>query len=145
MMASLDAHDPSPAREDASLAKTPIDTRASHPNEDEDEDEGQGGVLRLLSAAVSPVHTVPAVCQQLYVNSGNKKMVLYLLSIGLKNNSSKPLVAFDKEPWCSFPKNLFRSPKNANLVKEICRHADLSRNMTSLARPTNWTRMQMIE
>jgi hypothetical protein len=76
------------------------------------------------------------VCQQLYVNSGNKKMVLYLLSIGLKKNSSKPLVAFDKEPWCSFPKNLFRSPKNANLVKEICRRADLSRNMTSLARPT---------
>ena len=145
-MTSLDTHDPPPAHEVASLAETPNDALASHPNEDEDEDEGQGEVLRSQSAAVSSVHTtVPAVCQQLYVDSGNDKMVLYLLSIGLKNNNSEPFVAFDKQPWCLLPKNQFRSPKNSDLVKDIRRRADLSRNMTSLPRPTNWTRMQMME
>ena len=144
-MTSLDTHDAPPVHEDASPAETPNDVFASHPNEDEDEDKGQGGVLHSQSAAVSSVHTVPAVCRQMYVDSGNDKMVLYLLSIGLKNNKSKPLVAFDKEPWCWLSKNQFRSPKNSDLVKEIRRRADLSRNMTSLPRPTNWTRMQMME
>ena len=114
-MTSHDTHDPSSAHEDASLvAETPNDAHAYHPNEDEDKDEGQGGILRSQSAA--SVHTVPAVpaavCQQLYVDSGNDKMVLYLLSIGLRNNNSKPLAAFDKEPWRSLPKNQFGSPKN---------------------------------
>jgi hypothetical protein len=144
VMTSLDTHDPPPAHEDASLADTTNGARASHC----DEAEGQGGVLRSsLSAAVCSAHTptVPAVCQQLYVDSGNDKRVLYLLSIGLKNNNNEPIVAFDKDPWCSLPKNQFRSPKNSDLVKEIRRRADLSRNMTSLPRPTNWTRMQMME
>lgn len=144
-MTSLDTHDPPPACEDASLTEAPNDAHAPHPDEDEDEGHGQGGVLGSQSPAVCSVHTVPAVCQQLYIDSGNDKMVLYLLSIGLKNNSSEPLVAPDKEPWCSLPKNQFRSTKNSDLVKEIRRRADLSRNMTSLPRPANWTRMQMME
>ena len=117
-MTSHDTHDPSSAHEDASLvAETPNDAHAYHPNEDEDKDEGQGGILRSQSAA--SVHTVPAVCRQMYVDSGNDKMVLYLLSIGLKNNDGEPLVAFDKETWCSLPKNRFRAPNNTDLVKEI--------------------------
>ena len=73
-------------------------------------------------------------------------MVLYLLSIGLKSNNGEPLVASDKEPWRSLPKNQFRAPKNTDLVKEIRRRANLrSRNMTLLPRPTNWARMQMME
>ena len=114
----------------------------SHP----DENEQEQGVLNPLAAFALPAR-VPAVCQQLYVDSGNDKMILYLLSIGLKNTEGVPLASFDKEPWwCSLPKNQFRSPKNTDLVKEIRRRANLlSRNMTSLPRPTNWARMQMMD
>ncbi len=131
-MASLDTYDPPPAHD----APLPNVAGASHPD-----DDGRG--LGLLNPELSARE--PAVSQQLYVDSGNDKVVLYLLSIGLKNNDGEPLVAIDKEPWCSLPKNQFRSPRNTDLVKEIRRRANLSRNMTSLPRPTNWARMQMME
>jgi hypothetical protein len=149
MMTSLDAHDPPPTHEDASRAETQnIAATSSHPDH---EDERQGILSELPAAVAVPavcvVRAVPAVCQELYVDSGNDKMVLYLLSIGLKNILGEPLVAFDKEPWCSLPKNQFRSPKNTDLVTEIRRraHEGVSRNMTSIPRPTNWTRMQMMD
>ncbi len=69
-----------------------------------DKDERRQRGLNPLSAAVAvptdgavPAQ-VAALCQQLYVDSGNKKMALYLLSIGLKSNDGEPPVAFDKEP-----------------------------------------------
>ncbi len=123
-MTSLDTYDPPPAHEDALITESPSVAAGVAPHPVDEDERGQRG-LNPLSAAFAvptvgavPVQ-VPAVCQHLYVDSGNNKVVLYLLSIGLKNNDGEPLVAFDKETWCSLPKNRFRAPNNTDLVKEI--------------------------
>jgi hypothetical protein len=62
MMTSLDTNDPPPAHEE-----TPnVAAGVSHP----DENEQEQGVLNPLAAFALPAR-VPAVCQQLYVDSGN--------------------------------------------------------------------------
>ena len=53
---------------------------------------------------------------QLYVNSGNDKKVLYLLCIGLTDNSgTAPLFSFEQEPWSRLPKPSLR-PRNIDYV-----------------------------
>jgi hypothetical protein len=150
-MTSLDTYDPPPAHKDALITESPSVAAgvAPHPV-DKDEREQRGLNPLSETVAVPTVGTVPAqvpgVCQHMYVDSGNNKMVLCLFSMGLKNKNGEPLVAFDKEPWCSLPKNQLQAPKNTDLVKEIRRRANLQlRNMTLLPRPTRWARMQMME
>ncbi|KAI2497898.1 hypothetical protein MHU86_16596 [Fragilaria crotonensis] len=82
-------------------------------------------------------------CKKLYVDSGNDKTILYVLSIGLEHDS-EPLFSLEQEPWSTLSKNALRPPKNSDLVKEVKRRATAS-NMRSVPRPSNWTRNQIIE
>ena len=84
-----------------------------------------------------------SVCNKVYVDSGNDKSTLYVLSIGLEHNN-EPLFSLEQEPWSTLSKNTLRPPKNSDLVKEVRRRA-IASNMRSAPRPSNWTRNQMIE
>jgi hypothetical protein len=84
-----------------------------------------------------------SACKKVYVDSGNDKTTLYVLSIGLEHDN-EPLFSLEQEPWSTLSKNTLRPPKNSDLVKEVRRRATAS-NMRSAPRPTNWTRNQMIE
>jgi hypothetical protein len=70
--------------------------------------------------------------QQLYVDAGNEKKVLYLFCIGLNrsNNSNEPLFSFEQEPWSFLPKNLLR-PRNVDYVHEITRLPTTAMNLCS--------------
>jgi hypothetical protein len=128
-----------------------IDRNTSSPEAADHREEEEN---RVRSATTVPVEVVgettllPAVCQALYVDSGNDKTVLCVLAIGLKKNDGTPLFTVNEEPWCSLTKQQFRSPKNADMVKEIRRRAkSVSRNSMSatLPMPANWTKSQLFE
>lgn len=81
MMTSLEtAYDPPPAHEDALHTETPGNVAgASNPAADvgvRGQQEGLDSALSAAFVAVKPTPQVPSVCQQLYVDSGNDKMVL---------------------------------------------------------------------
>jgi hypothetical protein len=78
--------------------------------EDEDEEEGIPGEQGAC-----------CLSQQLYIDSGNKKKLLYLLSIGVRDNNTEPLFSFDKEPWSHLPKTSFMCPRNSDFVSKIAR------------------------
>ena len=93
------------------------------------------------------------VSQQVNIDSGNEKKVLYLLCIGLTslpNNDddsgtsdgsaeNKPLFCFDDEPWSLLPKTAIPRPQNRDYVAEIIRRATLY-SIFPLPRPVNWSR-----
>lgn len=103
------------------------------------------------------------VSQQVYIDSGNEKKVLYLLSVGLYGRSTsgvddsddssrsscadeeedKPLFSFDDEPWSLLPKTVMR-PQSKDYVTEIVRRATLFA-ISPLPRPVNWPRTRQIE
>ena len=83
------------------------------------------------------------VSEQVYVDSGNEKKVLYLLCIGLTINE-QPLFSLDSEPWSILPKTSFVRPKNTDYVREITRRARLF-NIAQIPRPSNWTRGRTLE
>ena len=72
------------------------------------------------------------VSQQVYIDSGNEKRVLYLLSVGLSGPSGadndddsssgvekdQPLISFDDEPWSLLPQSVMR-PQSKDYVAEI--------------------------
>jgi hypothetical protein len=93
-----------------------------------------GGVI--LSEGIS-------LCQQLYIESGNEKKVLYLLSIGLMNHNNEPLFSFEREPWSLLPKTSLR-PRSNEYVNKIVRRANLF-SITPVPRPNNWTRVQIMD
>ena len=81
---------------------------------------------------------------QIYVDSGNDKKVLYLLCIGLTDNSgTTPLFSFEQEPWSRLPRSSLR-PRNIDFVREIARRASLY-DVNPQPRPSNWTRIQINE
>ena len=86
--------------------------------------------------------------QEVYVDSGNSKKVLYLLSIGLtaddNNNNNAPLFSFDREPWSALGKTSVVRPRNTDYVNEIVRRANLF-NIVPLPCPSNWTRVRTLE
>ena len=92
------------------------------------------------------------VSQDVYVDSGNKKQILHLLSIGLtetgadNNNGNEPLFSFDREPWSTLPKTSLASmrPRNTDYVHEIVRRANLF-HIVPVPRPSNWTRERTLE
>ena len=75
---------------------------------------------------------------QIYVNSGNQKKVLFLLSLGLclSETDDSPLFSFENEPWSRLPKTEMR-PVNVEFAKEIVRRARLLR-VLPMPRPLNW-------
>ncbi len=101
------------------------------------------------------------VSQQVYIDSGNEKKVLYLLSVGLYGRSTsgvdddddgssscseeedKPLFSFDDEPWSLLPKTEMR-PQSKDYVTEIVRRATLFA-ISPLPCPVNWPRTRQIK
>ena len=97
------------------------------------------------------------VSQQVYIDSGNEKKVLYLLYVGLNGPSGadndddsssgvekdKPLFSFDDEPWSLLPKSVMR-PQSKDFVTEIVRRASLFA-ISPLPCPVNWPRTRQIE
>ena len=75
--------------------------------------------------------------QQIYIDSGNEKKVLFLLSIGL-NYNNKPLFSFEREQWPCLPETFLR-PRNNDYVHEIKQRANLF-NIHPIPRPSNWLR-----
>jgi hypothetical protein len=69
-----------------------------------------------------------SVCQKVYINSGNDKTILYMLSIGLKHDN-EPLFSLEQEPWSTLSKNTLLPPKNSRLVKEVLRRRATSSSM----------------
>ena len=104
-------------------------------------EENATGTLSLLDVDYVSIHR-SSVCKKFYVESGNDKTVLYVLSIGLVHDN-ETLFSLEQEPWSTLLKKSLRPPKNSDLVHEIRRRATAS-NM-KLPRPYNWTRIQMIE
>jgi hypothetical protein len=89
------------------------------------------------------------VSEQVYVESGNEKKVLYLMCLGLThrtNNDSEeqPLFSFEQQPWSMLPKNSLLRPKNSDFVHEITRRTHLF-NIVPVPRPSNWSRAQIME
>ena len=81
---------------------------------------------------------------QMYIDSGNDKKVLYLLCIGLTDSSgTSPLFSFEQEPWSRLPKTSLR-PRNMDYVREIARRASLF-DVHPVPRASNWTRIQINE
>ena len=85
-----------------------------------------------------------SVCQKVYVNSGNDKMLLYVLSIGLEHNNEHHF-SLEQEPWSALSKNALRPPKNSHLVKEVLLRRATASKMWLTPRPRNWTQNQMME
>ena len=95
------------------------------------------------SAAVLPPEdedTCP--CRQHYEDSGNKKKVLYLMSIGVTHNNA-PLILFEMPPWSLLQKTVMH-PKNADFGIEIARRAKLYKILPS-PRPRIWSRKATIK
>jgi hypothetical protein len=87
----------------------------------------------------------PCVSEQVYIDSGNCKKILYLLCIGTTTplSDNAPLFSLDEEPWSTLPKSTFH-PKNNDFVSEIVRRAK-ELKLDPLPRPTNWNRVRTIE
>lgn len=89
------------------------------------------------------------VSEQVYVESGNEKKVLYLMCIGLRyrsndNDEEQPLFSLKEEPWSLLPKNSHVRPKNTEYIVEVTRRTELF-NIVPAPRPSNWTRIQIME
>jgi hypothetical protein len=103
-----------------------------------------------VDAAADEGEVIPAqggcVSQEAYIDSGNNKKVLHLLSIGLTadNNDNEPLFSFDREPWSVLAKTSVMRPRNTDYVNEIVRRANLF-HIVPLPRPSNWTRERTLE
>jgi hypothetical protein len=82
--------------------------------------------------------------QKIYIESGNDKKVLFLLCIGLNDNTDIPLFSFENEPWSRLPKNSSMRPRNTDFVHEITRRAKLY-NILPVPRASNWKRPQITE
>jgi hypothetical protein len=80
--------------------------------------------------------------QQIHIDSGNDKKVLFLLSIGLDHHN-KPLFSFEQEPWSLLPKT-FLCPRNNEFVHEIKWRANVF-NIHPVPRPSNWTKVQTMD
>jgi hypothetical protein len=112
---------------------------SSHSNNEDETNSAGDEVTRAQGSCIS---------EQIYIQSGNDKKVLHLLSIGLtdNNNNSKeePLFSLDQEPWLKLPKSSIIRPRNNDYVHEIARRANLF-HIIPAPRPKNWTRAQTLE
>ena len=83
--------------------------------------------------------------QQVYVNSGNQKKVLFLSCLGLcfSATDDTPLFSFETEPWSLLPKTEMR-PVNVDFAKEVAQRSKLL-GIHPTPRPLNWPKSQKIE
>ena len=117
---------------------------------EQDEQEGRNDVNESILLTTTPLFLPGggencSVSEQVYIDSGNEKKILFLLCIGLRNHDNEqPLFSLESEPWSLLPKTTILRPKNSDYVKEITRRATLF-NIAPLPRPSNWTRVQTLE
>ena len=66
--------------------------------------------------AAASAHDGCGLCQKLFIDSGNDKKVLHLMSIGVSadNNNEEPLFSFEREPWSLLPKTVGMRPCNTD-------------------------------
>ncbi len=116
--------------------------------DDSPESVEESQVATMVPEYVSTPHS-SSECKKVYVESGNDKSMLYVLSIGqtgLDHDHDEPLSSLEQEPWSRLPKNALRPPKSSDLGKEVRRRAAIDNNNTRPGpRPSNWTCNQMIE
>jgi hypothetical protein len=110
--------------------------------DDDDDVLDRDNVAAFSLGAGVPEDVGSCQSKQVYIDSGNDKKVLFLLSIGLRFNN-EPLLSVDKEPWSTLPKTVLR-PRNNDFINEVLRRAK-DMNMNPLPRPSNWNRLQTME
>jgi hypothetical protein len=66
--------------------------------------------------AISSEEGECGLCQKLFIDSGNDKKVLHLMSIGVSADKEnvKPLFLFECEPWSLLPKTVGMCPHNTD-------------------------------
>jgi hypothetical protein len=76
--------------------------------------------------------------QQVYVNPGNQKKVLFLFCLGLcfSATDDTPLFSFETEPWSLLTMTEMR-PMNVDFTKEVARRSKLLGIHPTL-HPLNW-------
>jgi hypothetical protein len=129
------------------VGQPPDDGGISIHADDSPESVEESQVATMVPEYVSTPHS-SSECKKAYVESGNDKSMLYVLSIGQTglDHDDEPLFSLEQEPWSRLPKNALRPPKNSDLAKEVRRRAAIDNNNTRPGpRPSNWTRNQMIE
>jgi hypothetical protein len=117
-------------------------TSSDHPDNVVD-DVSDADEAVAAAEGMIPSEEGSSLCQQLYIESGNDKKVLFLLSIGLMNQNNEPLFSCEREPWSLLPKNFLR-PRSKEYENEIVRHANLF-SIMPVPRPSNWTRAKTME
>ncbi len=73
-----------------------------HTFDDDDDVLDRDNVAAFSLGAGVPEDVGSFQSKQIYVDSGNDKKALFLLSIGLRFNN-EPLLSVDKEPWSTLP------------------------------------------
>ena len=87
------------------------------------------------------------LCQKLvFIDSGNDKKALLLMSIGVSadNKNEEPLFLFERITWSLLPETAGMHPCNKDYVKEIVRQAEIF-HVVPVPRPSNWMRVQTME
>ncbi|KAI2503609.1 hypothetical protein MHU86_10805 [Fragilaria crotonensis] len=97
-----------------------------HGDNDEPEDDEASITRQASGGGDDGRDSYICASEQVYVESGNEKKVLYLMCLGLThrtNNDSEeqPLFSFEQEPWSMLPKNSLLRPKNSDFVNKITR------------------------
>ena len=106
--------------------------------------QSTGVTVDPAPASATNAEEVGCLSQDLYIDSGNNKKVLHILSIGLCDDNNEPLFSFDLEPWSLVSKTSIMRPRNTDYVNEIMRRANLF-HIAPVPRPSNWTRVQTLE
>jgi hypothetical protein len=108
-------------------------------------DEAQDSVRGQARAGDEAEDQFSCESEKMYVRSGNKKTVLYMLCIGLKAgvDDNEPVFCLDREPWSLLPKAIVHQ-KSIDYEKEILRRGELFR-MSPVPRPRGWNKGLRIE
>mmetsp|Transcript_12892 Transcript_12892/g.24210 ORF Transcript_12892/g.24210 Transcript_12892/m.24210 type:complete len:518 (+) Transcript_12892:68-1621(+) len=87
--------------------------------------------------------TSTGAAKQAYHASGNSKMMLCVLCIGLMSDSGDPIMDISREPWNSIRPKSDIKPKGKDLVNEVLRHADAFQ-LTPAPRPNGWNTQKLM-
>jgi hypothetical protein len=125
------------------------DAGAAERNEYDEDEEDQTPTAddAVLGVDSTTSDESSSASEQVYVNSGNQKKVLYILCCGLllsDTHKDTPLFSLDTEPWSLMPKTDVPRPMNADFAKEVVRRAEIL-CMHPTPRPLNWPKTQKIE
>lgn len=87
--------------------------------------------------------TINEGVEQVYRTSGNSKITLAVLCIGLMDDSGDPLMDISRDPWSSIRPKSDIKPKGKDLVNEILRRAKTLK-LNPLPRPNGWNTEKMM-